>query len=108
MHDNPKITVIVVAYRTRMRDGIAALCREDGLEVLGAYSDANTAFEMISSLKPDVTIVEAPLPHISGIQLAQQIRASHSSSKIILLFSRDQTDIRDLLQAGAHGYLPRH
>src|SRR5262249_45906815 len=64
------------------------------------------AVKKAKQLKPDVTILDIGMPELNGLEAARQILKNDSRAKILILTMHD-TDplIRDVLDAGARGYV---
>jgi DNA-binding NarL/FixJ family response regulator len=57
-------------------------------------------------LKPDVAILDYALPLVNGVEATRQIRARLPRTEVLIFTMHDnETLIRDLLGAGAHGFL---
>lgn len=64
------------------------------------------AVELVRQFKPDVTLMDLHLPHMSGLDAIRAIRAEDEHARVIVLtmYERDE-DIFRALQAGASTYL---
>jgi two-component system response regulator DesR len=54
-------------------------------EIVSAVSDGSLAVEAVTGLKPDAVLLDIHMPRMSGLEAAQQLRNSGSSTKIIFL-----------------------
>jgi DNA-binding NarL/FixJ family response regulator len=90
-----------------VRKGLCALLQEQpGWEVAGEASDGRDAVEKAKKLKPDVTVLDISMPHLNGLEAARQILKDVSTTKILILTMHDSdTLIREVLNAGARGYV---
>jgi DNA-binding NarL/FixJ family response regulator len=71
-----------------LREGIARLLADAGLEVVALCEDARDLLLKVRSLEPDVAIVDIRLPPThsdEGLKAAVEIRARHSSVGVLLL-----------------------
>jgi DNA-binding NarL/FixJ family response regulator len=90
-----------------VRKGLCALLQEQpGWEIAGEASDGRDAVEKAKKLKPDVTVLDISMPHLNGLEAARQILKDVSTTKILILTMHDSdTLIREVLNAGARGYV---
>jgi CheY-like chemotaxis protein len=77
-------------------------------EICGQASDGKQAIEAVQQLKPDVVILEATMPTMSGLQAARQIAKLDKDCRISI-FTMHESDrlAKDGRTAGAPGYLQK-
>lgn len=107
MADSPKATVLLADEDALRRDGLASVLKAHGqIEVVAGCADGQTALEEIRSLHPDVAVVDLNLPGLHGIELVRRIRAEGLGTKVIILSgTMDDEIVREVVRAGADGYL---
>ena len=89
-----------------VREGIAALCTEQGLRILGQAADGTAAVEMVIGLKPDFAILDMQMPGMTGVETIRKLRAAGSTAKLMILsVSREDSTVMEALRAGADAYL---
>ena len=101
------IRILLVDDQTLIRQGIRLLLAgEPDLEVVGEAGNGRQALEMVSSLKPDVILMDVRMPEMDGVNATREISARFPSCAVIILttFDDDET-IFEGLRAGARGYL---
>jgi DNA-binding NarL/FixJ family response regulator len=104
MQEQGKSTVVVADADDVARQAIATWCIASGLQVVGQCATGSTAIRVIMSLCPEIAILDAQLPDISGINVAGQLRAAGTMSRIIILFTKpDQLTVLEALQARPEG-----
>src|SRR5580704_18810415 len=106
--DMPKrITVLCVDDHPLMREGIAAIIRnEPDMLMVGEASTGKEAVEQYREHRPDITLMDLRLPDMSGIDALSAIRAEFGDARILMLTTFDgDVDIQRALAAGAQGYL---
>jgi len=103
---NSLIRVLVVDDHFLVRRGICALlATEPDIEVVGEADDGAAAVAAAARLQPDVILMDLVMPHLDGIGAIQQIRASGSAPRILVLTTFDADDqVFAALRAGALGY----
>jgi two-component system response regulator DesR len=84
----------------------ALLDIEDDLQVVGQASSGTEALELVLRERPDVLLTDIEMPGLTGLDLAAELKARGSKSKIIILttFARPGY-LRRALDVGASGYL---
>lgn len=80
--------------------------KESDMEIVGIATDGEAAVAKASELEPDVLIIEAELPKLSGIEAAQRIRREFPHVAVVVLTADDQEQtLFDAIRAGAAAYL---
>ena len=80
--------------------------KEADMEIVGIATDGEVAVAKASELEPDVLIIEAELPKLSGIEAAQRIRREVPHVAVVVLTADDQEQtLFDAIRAGAAAYL---
>jgi DNA-binding NarL/FixJ family response regulator len=106
MQDLQAINVVLADDHAIVREGIAALCASNGMNVVGQCSDGPAAFEMISSLNPDFAILDLHMPLMTGAEVIRRLRSAGCTAKLMILsISRDEAIVMEALRAGADAYL---
>lgn len=102
-----KITVLLVDDHALVRKGFRRILEDDPtISVVGEANDGNDAVRLALELKPRVTVMDCALPGISGIEASRQIRAKWAEAAILMLsMHSEDTLIRQVLEAGARGYI---
>lgn len=101
------IRVMLVDDHHIVRAGLAALLnRQEDIKVVAEAEDGATAVALYRSVKPDVVLMDARMPGISGAEATAAIRENYPAARIIMLTTYDGAeDIHRALEAGARGYL---
>ena len=80
--------------------------KEADMEIVAVAIDGEDAVAKASELEPDILIIEAELPRLSGIQAAQRIRREQPHVGVLILTGDDQEQtLFDAIRAGAAAYL---
>jgi serine/threonine-protein kinase PknK len=93
-----------------LRQGLAALLREGGYDVIGQASDADGLIELVRTQQPEIAIVDIRMPPshtIEGLEAARTIRDELPEVAILVLSAHIEVEhAMDLLGAGRGiGYL---
>ena len=101
--------VVVVEDHPDTQSAVAEQLRECGFEVEVA-SDGLTALAIIRERRPELVYLDLNLPHISGFDVCEQIRADPELKDVVILMTsaRGTLDVRaNALEAGADAYVPK-
>jgi DNA-binding NarL/FixJ family response regulator len=87
--------------------GIRELLRKHGgTDVVGEAHNGRAAVELARELKPDAILMDISMPELNGIEATRQIVGEMPEVKIIALsMHADPTFVREMLKAGASGYV---
>jgi len=90
-----------------VRAGLAALLnRQEDIKVVAEAEDGAAAVTLYRTVKPDVVLMDARMPGMSGAEATAAIREKFPAARIIMLTTYDGAeDIHRALEAGARGYL---
>ncbi len=103
--------VILADDAPLIREGIARLLAEEGVEVLAQFPDATGLVEAVRADRPDVVIIDVRMPptHTTeGLQAALALKAEHPDLGVLVLSQYIETRHAVDLLAGSHtgvGYL---
>jgi len=89
------------------RRGIHSLLESHtGWEVCGEARDGREAVELALRLKPDLILLDIGMPNLNGLEAARQILAASPDLAILILTMHDSDHtVREVLRAGARGFL---
>jgi DNA-binding NarL/FixJ family response regulator len=99
--------VLIADDHEIVRQGIRTIVEScEGFEVCGEASDGRQAVQMALTLKPDIVVVDIGMPRLNGLEATRQILRNDSKVKVLVLTMHESEQIvRDVLTAGARGYL---
>jgi len=101
-----RVRVLVVDDNTGFRDSLVSLLDTDELVVVGQASNGAQALELIGSTQPDVVLMDVRMPMMDGIETTRRLKALDPNIWIVALTGlEDQRAVRDMLVAGASGYV---
>src|SRR3954471_5688751 len=90
-----------------VRSGLRAILEEQtGWEVVAEAADGLDAVDKAVATRPDIVVLDYSLPVLNGVEATRQIRARVPGVEV-LIFTMHDTEalIRDVLEAGARGFL---
>ena len=101
------LRILIADDHELARRGIRALLESHpGWEVCGEAKDGRETVELASSLKPDIVLLDIGMPNLNGLEAARQILDSFPDVAILILTMHDSDNVvREVLRAGARGYL---
>lgn len=101
------LRVLVADDHEIVRRGLCSLIKEHpGWEVAAEAADGREAVEKTRELKPDVTVMDISMPAMNGLEATRQIVKDHPGTKVLVLTMHESDPlIRDVLDAGARGFL---
>jgi DNA-binding NarL/FixJ family response regulator/class 3 adenylate cyclase len=82
------LRAVIADDSTLLREGLARLLEEAGIEVVGQAGDAAELMLKVRSYHPDVAIVDIRMPPTQtdeGIRAAREIRAKHPETGVLVL-----------------------
>ncbi len=90
-----------------LREGFARLIdQEVDLKVCAQADNATRALTAISTLKPDLVVVDIALKGTNGMELIKKIKALHSEVPVLVLSVLDEALFAErALRAGVRGYV---
>lgn len=79
------------------------------LEICGEASDGAEAFQLLSSLRPDIVLSDMQMPRMDGLSLCKSIAAHYPDITFIALSNYDDYElVRGVLKNGGSDYLLKH
>jgi DNA-binding NarL/FixJ family response regulator len=101
------LRILIADDHNLVRRGLRALIESrPGWQVCGEAHTGREAAAKAEQMKPDVVILDISMPGLNGVEAARRIRKSSPNTEILILSVHysDQL-IRDILDAGARGYV---
>lgn len=84
------------------------LSKVEGLNIVGVAADGVRAISMVRELNPHVLILDISLPLKGGVEVLEEIRATDSSTLIVMFTAEQSPTIRKFcLGAGANYFLDK-
>jgi DNA-binding NarL/FixJ family response regulator len=102
-----QLRILIVDDHAVVRRGVRSLLEsEAGWEISGEATTGREAVDMARHLQPDVVVMDLSLPELNGLDATRQILKDSPRSEILVLTMHHSEELaRDVLQAGARGYV---
>jgi DNA-binding NarL/FixJ family response regulator len=101
------LRVLVADDHEVVRKGLRSIVEEQpGWEVAGEACDGREAVDKARVLRPDVAVVDVSMPGLNGLEATRQMLRHDAETKVLILTMHESDPlIREVLDAGARGYL---
>jgi len=99
--------VILVDDSALIREGLASLLTDEGLDVVATFPDGDGVVEAVEEQRPDVLVIDVRMPpsfQTEGLEVALEARRKTPSTAILVLSQHIETRYAvELLEEGAAG-----
>jgi DNA-binding NarL/FixJ family response regulator len=101
------IRILLVDDHAVVRNGFRMILdSQPDMEVVGEASNGRQAIAMADTTHPEVVVMDITMPELNGIEATRQIVRDHPSMRVMALsMQKDAVYVREVLRAGAKGYL---
>ncbi len=102
-----KVRILIADEHDLVRRGLRAILEtHPGWKVCGEAVTGQEAVEKTKRLRPDIVVMDISMPDLNGLEATRQIvRAVPKTEVLILTAQESQQLVREVLEAGAHGYV---
>jgi DNA-binding NarL/FixJ family response regulator len=102
-----KVGVLVVDDHAVVRAGVRMILdRDAALQVVGEAVDGDDGCALAERLRPEVVVMDVSMPTLNGADATRRLLAVSPGSSVIALTAHDEPPyVRELLRAGARGYV---
>ena len=100
--------LLIIDDHEVVRQGIAALAKKEGLDVVGEAASKEEAIAMIASTSPDVITVDLSLPDGSGLEIVKFARRNSQTLGIVVIsILDDDSNLLASMNAGASAFVSK-
>ena len=76
------------------------------MEVVGEAADGSQVLPLVTKLKPDVVVMDLSMSEMGGAEATRELKRRKEACKVLVLtVHEDRKYLRDVLEAGALGYM---
>ncbi len=101
-----EVRVLVVDDNAGFRESLVSLLDTGELHVVGQAADGAEALTLMMSVEPDVVLMDVRMPSMGGVEATRRLKAMRPDIGVVALTgNEDQRAVRDMLVAGASGYV---
>src|SRR6185295_12960616 len=104
---NRKTRILLADDHAVVRQGFRLiLCSQPDLDVVGEAANGRDAVTLAGELQPDVVVMDVSMPELNGIEATRRLLENSPRSRVLALsMHKDSVYVREILRAGARGYL---
>jgi DNA-binding NarL/FixJ family response regulator len=96
---------VIVEDHVAVRQGLAALLRAGGFELLGSAGDVDEAYDLVGETGPDVVVADVKLGKASGIDLVGRLLERNPELGVLMYTGADDPSLMTAaLDVGARGF----
>ena len=102
-----KIRIVLADDHSVVRQGFRRILEaQSDMEIVGEASNGREALEQAALLTPDVVVMDVAMPELNGIEATRRMKEATPHSRVLALsMHKDSVYVREILRAGARGYL---
>jgi DNA-binding NarL/FixJ family response regulator len=101
------IRIVIVDDHEMLREGLKAILQpEPDFEVVGESGSGDNLLELVERSQPDIVLLDARLPGVSGAEACRRLAETHPEAKVIVVSTfSDDALVDACIDAGAKGYV---
>ncbi|HEY2459559.1 MAG TPA: response regulator transcription factor [Candidatus Acidoferrum sp.] len=101
--------ILIVDDHEIVRQGVRSiLANRPDWEICGEASNGQEAVDAVSSLHPDLVVLDITMPQMSGLEAASRIsQLSHKCPVLIFTMHESAALVADIRRSGAQGYVQK-
>jgi two-component system, NarL family, response regulator DevR len=99
--------ILIVDDHEIVREGLKTILRDDpDFEVVAESGSAEGIVQLAQKTQPDVVLLDARLPGVSGVEACRQLVAADPDIAVLMVSSySDDRLVEECIRAGARGYV---
>jgi DNA-binding NarL/FixJ family response regulator len=104
--DTRSMKILVADDHDFLRAGLRQLLSRPGWDVCAEAKTGTEAVALAERHKPEVVVMDVGMPELNGLEATRQIRKILPKTQIVILTMHFSDElVRDIVEAGARGYL---
>ncbi|MFN0105648.1 MAG: response regulator [Bryobacteraceae bacterium] len=102
-----RIRILLADDHAVVRQGFRMILgAQTDMEIIGEAGNGREAVSMSEKLHPDVVVMDVAMPELNGIEATRRIMETAPHTRVLALsMHKDSVYVREILRAGARGYL---
>jgi DNA-binding NarL/FixJ family response regulator len=102
-----RIRILLADDHAVVRQGFKMILQaQPDMEIVGEAGNGREAIELAEKFKPDVVVMDVAMPELNGIEATRRVTNAAPHTRVIALsMHKDSVYVREVLRAGARGYL---
>jgi CheY-like chemotaxis protein len=104
--DNGQATIVIADDNREILKLLTRLL-QPSFRIVSLAEDGETALRAIQTHQPELAILDICMPMMSGIEVARQLRANHSSTKVVFLTLEMSNELIEEARRYANGYVTK-
>ena len=102
-----KVTNFLADDHAVIREGLKSLVNgQPDMEIVGEAENGRLAWQLAKALEPDVAVMDVSMPELNGVKATEILIQECPKIKVLALtVHEDQGYLRQILKAGAAGYV---
>ncbi len=103
----PMLRILIADDHEMIRRGLRDILEEhDGWEVCAEASNGRQAVELAQKSCPHVAVLDLAMPELNGLEATRHIKKALPNTEVLIFTMHEMEEqMRDVLSAGARGYL---
>jgi DNA-binding NarL/FixJ family response regulator len=106
MDNNGQPTVVIADDNREILKLLASLLQPSH-RIVSQAEDGEAALRAIQMHQPELAILDISMPVMNGLEVARQLRAAHSSTKVVFLTLQTAIELIDEARRYANGYITK-
>jgi DNA-binding NarL/FixJ family response regulator len=102
-----RIRILLADDHQVVRQGFKMiLSAQSDMEIVGEAGNGREAVERAEQLRPDIVVMDVAMPELNGIEATRRVIEAVPHTRVLALsMHKDNVYVREILRAGARGYL---
>lgn len=103
------IKVAIIDDHVVVRAGLKyVLASDPEMSFVGEFGGGRGAAQFVSTVEPDVTLLDVRMPDLSGVEALKAILAARPKARVVMLTTSDvEEDVYQSIECGALGYVQK-
>ena len=104
------IRILITDDHEMIRNGLSSLIRSDSdIHVVETAANGQEAIDICKRREIDVVLMDVMMPVLNGVEATRRIKEECPDSKVLIVTINDEPRfIKEVLAAGASGYILKH